>query len=86
MKLYVLFGQRKESYDGEHAPELLLAWDEYSVEENGEGWERELEEMKKVHGASMTAMRVINIEVDQGRIRALLIKTPTVAGAIEANL
>ena len=34
MKIICLFGQRIESYDGEYAPELLAAIDEYSDDEN----------------------------------------------------
>jgi len=36
MKLHILFGQRKCSYDGEYAPEALDVADEYAMEDNPE--------------------------------------------------
>lgn len=35
MKLYVLFGQRKENYPGQYAPEALECIDEWGMEDNG---------------------------------------------------
>ena len=34
MKIICLFGQRKCNYEGQYAPELLAAMDEYGDEEN----------------------------------------------------
>ncbi len=34
MKLYVLFGQRKCTYDGQYAPEALAIADEWTMDEN----------------------------------------------------
>ena len=86
MKLHILFGQRKESYEGEHAPEALLCWDEYSVEGNPEGFDKEVEETKKAcEPDSFMAMRVIEIEVSQDRIRKLLVDTPVVHGDIKTE-
>ena len=36
MKVFILFGQRKESYTGEYAPEVFDVIDEYSDYENKE--------------------------------------------------
>lgn len=83
MKVHILFGQRKESYEGEHAPEVLAAWDEYSVEENPEGFDQDVALCLKEVGDSMAATRVIKIDVDQARIRALLVGTPIVKGVID---
>ena len=34
MKVICLFGQRKETYDGQYAPELLAAIDDFSDDDN----------------------------------------------------
>lgn len=83
MDLYILFGQRKESYDGEYAPEALLCWTEYDVDGNGEGWETALAETKKANAAHMVAMRVVRVSVNQDKIRHLLLVPPKVEGAVE---
>lgn len=82
MKLFVLFGQQKESYDGEHAPAALLVWDEYAVDENPEGFEKDVEKTKATYREDMIAMRVVAVEVDQDKIRRLLLSTPTIPGEI----
>ncbi len=82
MKLLVLFGQRKESYDGEHAPEALACWTEYDAEGNPEGWEAAVAEGKKTYGSDMITYRVIEVWVNQAQIRDLLIGTGSVQGKI----
>ena len=85
MRIHVLFGQRKEDYDGQYAPEALLAWDEYSREDNYDGFEEAVENEKKTVGDQMTAMRVIDLEVDGDKIRRLLIGTPVVKATIKTD-
>jgi hypothetical protein len=82
MDLFILFGQRKEAYDGEHAPEALLCWTEFDVDENNEGWNKAVDEAKKEYAASMTATRVIRVSVDQARVRRLLLLSPLIQGDI----
>ncbi len=82
MKLHILFGQRKCRYEGEHAPEALLCWDEYSVDENPAGYEEELEETREEHLSEMTSMRVIVVKVDGDQIAKLLNSDPVVAGEV----
>lgn len=86
MKLYILFGQRKESYEGEHAPEALVCWEEYAVDGNIEGFDLAVSEAKAKYGPDMSSMRVIKIDVDQDRIRDLLVTTPTLPGKIVTRL
>jgi hypothetical protein len=83
MKIHVLFGQRKEHYDGEFGPEVLAACDEFTADENPEGWDEELEKIKAEHVTEMAEMKVIDIEVDGDRIRKLLIGTPVIKGEIK---
>lgn len=38
MKIFIIFGQRKERYAGEYAPEALDVIDEYGNDENAGEW------------------------------------------------
>lgn len=82
MKISILFGQRKETYDWEYGPEVLVAWDEYSIDENPDGFEKECDKAKYKYEAEMAAMRVIEIEVDGDKIRDLLMGRSVVPGKI----
>src|ERR1700677_3385044 len=81
MDLHILFGQRKEQYDGEHTPEALLCWTEYDIEENAEGWDIAVAATKETNAANMMAMRVVRVAVDGDKIRSLLVVPPRVEGA-----
>lgn len=84
MKIHVLFAQRKESYPGEYGPEVLLAWDEFSVDENPDGFDEAVRETAKKNAGEMSAIRLVALEVDQHAIRELLVpKEPTVRSAID---
>lgn len=82
MKLFVLFGQRKESYEGEYAPEALLVWDEYMVDDNFEGYEKAVADEKNKSAGWMQTMRVVTLEVNQDTIREMLIGEPIVKARI----
>jgi hypothetical protein len=85
MKLHILFGQRKEAYEGEHAPEPLLCWSEFEIDDNPEGWE-EAKEKEIENGKSwLQATREICLSVDGDRIRQLLVGIPTVAASISGD-
>jgi hypothetical protein len=83
MDLFILFGVRKSIYAGEYGPEALLCWEEYSVDENPDGWEKALKEAKAKYAPDMEAMRVIKIAVDADRIYKLLVGTPTLTGTVK---
>ena len=83
MKLSILFGQRKEKYEGEFAPEALLVWDEYTRDENHEAFSEEVARVKAEHLDQMQTMKVIEIDVDQDRIRRILIEAPVLKGTIQ---
>lgn len=82
MNLHILFGQRKQSYAGEHAPEPLLCWSEYEIEENPEGFDQEVLEKTKKAESDFSAVRLIVVEVDQDKIARLLNEPPTVKGTV----
>lgn len=80
MDLHVLFIQAKESYPGQFAPEAALVIDEYSLAEDPEGFEGQVEAMLASYG-DVAAHAVVRIRVDQDKIRELLDK-PVVDGEI----
>lgn len=61
--LHTLWGQYKQRYQGEHAPELLLAWDEYTVEANHEGWTTAVDEALQRYRGDIVDHGFLNIEV-----------------------
>jgi hypothetical protein len=83
MDLHILFGQRKESYDGEHAPEALVCWTEYDVDENAEGWQEAVAKAKAENGEHMLAMREIRVTCDGDHIRRLLLGSPAILGTVK---
>lgn len=76
MKLFILWGQRKESYEGQYAPEALNCWTEFEVDENPEGFEEDCEAQKAKHLKEFVAFRVIPVEVSGDKIRNILVGTP----------
>lgn len=76
MKLYILWGQRKENYPDEYAPEALNCWTEFEVEENEDGFVADCKEQQEKKKGQFEAFRVIPIEVSGNKIRDLLIGTP----------
>ncbi len=83
MKLHILFGQRKQRYDGEHAPEPLLCWSEYEVDENPGGFEEACDRIRREKESEFSAFRLILVGVDGDRIERLLNQPPTVQGTVD---
>jgi len=75
MIIYMLFGQRKCHYEGEYAPELLEACDEYSNGENPEGWlAPKLDEYRET--GEFDSLVVVRSTVDGAAVDALLDTKP----------
>ncbi len=82
MILKALFGQRKCRYEGEYAPELLVCWDEYCIDENPTEFEKEIEQTKKDLKEDFTSFVVVDIVVDNNAIKSFLNKNPVIKGKI----
>ena len=82
MRIHILFAQRKCSYPGEYAPEVLTAWDENAVEENAEGWEEATTAAIKACGDQLSATRVVVIAIPSKEIDELLTTTPVLKGMV----
>ncbi len=70
MKLHIIFGQRKCSYEGEHAPEALDIADEYTMGCNSQ-W---LESRLKMHreDTSFQSVEILIVRVPDKAIDDLL--------------
>ncbi len=82
MKIKILFGHRKENYEGEYAPEVLGAIDEYS-HDNNPSWIidqfRYYEQYK-----SFNVLKFIDIEVEDSDImNALYPRTKIIGGKVK---
>lgn len=82
----VLFGQRKERYDGEHAPEPVLCWSEFEVDDNPDGWEKAVHSKKAAYAEGFQAFRIVAVNVDGDKIRKLLLGMPVVEGGVETGI
>lgn len=50
------------------APELLAAWDGYSIEQNFEGWQKACDDALKAVGSDVASKRFINVHVKDDAI------------------
>lgn len=69
MKLYVLFMQQKESYEGEYLPEVLVSWTEYERDENPDGFDIDIEDAKEEHEEAAAGFALVTLVVDGARLR-----------------
>lgn len=83
MDLHILFGQRRQNYEGEYAPEVLVCWDEFTIDENPEGFWEAVDEAKQEMADEMSAMCVVVVQVDQDKIARLLNATPALKGEVQ---
>lgn len=69
-KLYILFGHRKERYDGQHSPEALAIMDEYGFEDNPDY----LNDVLKEHIASgeFVSCIIVTTEISMDELLKLL--------------
>lgn len=83
MRISVVIGIRKENYPGEYGPEVIAARDEFTIDENPEGWLAEVDQARATFSSEMQAMGVFDIVVDDEAIRKRLLSTPTLKGTLQ---
>lgn len=76
MKIYAMFGVRDGA--GQN-PELVDAWDEYTRDENPEGYDEARE--KWAEGSSLAAFAVVTFEVDEQAVQRALFPPPVPVSA-----
>ena len=71
MQIRTLWGQRKNSYAGETLPELMVAWDEYALDDNSIGYEQAKKDEIAAWGDDLVAVRELVIDVPTETITAM---------------
>jgi hypothetical protein len=71
MQIRTLWGQRANSYPGETLPELMVAWGEYEVEDNFDGYVDAKNAEIKAWGTDLVEHHELFIEVDDDDIERL---------------
>ncbi len=64
MRLYIYLGQEPCRYEGEHAPEVLVCWDEHSFDQNPEGWDKAKERALADRGGESTFVATREVVVN----------------------
>lgn len=88
MKINLIIGQYNQSYPGQLAPNVLGAWDEFVLEDNYDGYQRELDDYKAQVGTDFEAVEVLVIEVPDQPISQLVkppAPAPTPASIVDAG-
>jgi hypothetical protein len=75
MEITVLFIQRIESYEGQNAPEAMVIADEWTMEDNPEWFEKEVEKILK-ENSDVAGHAIVTFDVDQDYIRKLCFTQP----------
>lgn len=82
MRLFILFAQRVERYEGEYAPEALDAVTEFMVEEN-DGLMGEIESgYKPLVGKDFVAIKWLRFDVSASEIQKHLVGTPQISAKL----
>jgi len=82
MKIHCLFLQRPERYEGENAPELLAAVDEFTMEENSEWFTEQCEREIGNIGRDAGTFKVIVLEVSLDKLCSLMKSDPSLPAQI----
>ena len=64
MKIKCLFGMRSNGY----GIELMVAWDEYCIDENSEGFEEDCKKAKASWGTDLLTTRFVEIQINGGTL------------------
>jgi hypothetical protein len=86
MKIITIFGQRKEQYEGEYAPELLVAVDEYTNEINPTYLRQELGQIKELElKGTFEFIKIMEFEVPQAEFDRIFFGETLKASVIEMD-
>lgn len=71
MRIRLIVAQYKEMYEGELMPNIVDAWDEYALEDNGVGYDEALAKHKAREGADYEWVRELDVTVPDDVIDSL---------------
>lgn len=82
MKLHILFGHRKENYEGEYAPEALAVADELTME-NRPDWLSEILSENQQEGY-WAALKIVSVHVNGAALmKELYPESQDLQGSVE---
>lgn len=82
MIIHCLFGIRKGASDC--FPELLVAWDEYQVENNVDGWDEECQKALKTVGDEVERFTYIDFDVKDAQLEKQIFGT-AIPGVVRSS-
>jgi hypothetical protein len=74
---------RKSIDGGFHPPELVQGWDEWSIDENPQGWQEACKEALDAIGSDLSAHRYIDISLN-GEALAGAFEPSTISATLQA--
>lgn len=77
---------RKSIDAGFHPPELVEAWDEWSIDENPEGWQEACKRALDAVGSDLSAHRYIDIRVSGDALASTFEPAEVEAYAVESDI
>lgn len=83
--VYILFGQRTCRYEGEYAPEVIAAADEFCHEDNPDYLNGEKEKADKTKEFDRTIIVQVDLPFDTV-VAVVNPKPPSITGTIQAKL
>jgi hypothetical protein len=85
MKVRLIIVQYKCLYPGQFAPNVADAWDEYTLEDNYEGFEKAVAEHEARRGVDYErdGVKVLDVEVPTSAVEALF-EVPTVKAQVSS--
>ena len=83
MDLHILFMQRKERFEGQFGPEALVCWDEYTRDENPDGFGEACDKAIQAHKGEAAGFALLRVAVNGTEIRKRCLGThPPLMGKI----
>jgi hypothetical protein len=79
MRIYTVWGVRKGAAD---EPELMVAWDEYCVDSNPEGFDEEVEKAIASWGSDLLATRPITLTIPESLVKNAFVADEIPAGVV----
>jgi hypothetical protein len=82
VKIYALFMQRKEPYEGAYGPELLTAWDEFSADDNRVGFKEDCDRQLAMVGDEAESHAVVIIDIPLAEVMKVLRPDAVIQGTV----
>ena len=85
IRIHTLWGHRVDTYPGEFAPELMVAWDEWTYEDNVHGFNEACKKEIAAWGEDLVAHRHIILTVKRELIERQFMITEVTAEIAEGE-